>query len=112
MQLIVTISDELETVNLTEGGLDHFSITDFSLATVYEESNAAIGVYPNPANDLIYVSGITEGFVMITDLSGRMVLESLVQPYTDISTLNSGIYLIQILDETGQIIYTQKLIVQ
>ncbi|MBK6950727.1 MAG: choice-of-anchor B family protein [Crocinitomicaceae bacterium] len=112
MQLILTISDELETVNLTEGGIDHFSITDFSLAAVQEESGSPISVYPNPANDLLYLKGISEGFIMITDLSGRLVLESTVQNDTDISILASGIYVIQISDQTGQIIHTEKLIVE
>ncbi|MBK6526108.1 MAG: T9SS type A sorting domain-containing protein [Crocinitomicaceae bacterium] len=49
---------------------------------------------------------------MITDLSGRLVLESRVQNETDIEALANGIYVVQILDQTGQIIHTQKLIVE
>jgi hypothetical protein len=85
MQLIVTISDELATVNVTEGGIDNFSITDFSLVTISEESESTILIYPNPAHGSIYFSGVTEGQVTITDFSGRLVLESTVQNEIDIS---------------------------
>lgn len=112
MQLIITISDETETINVTEGGIDNFSITDFSLTTVVEESENEISVYPNPASQVVHVSGITEGFVQIFDVSGRVMMQSQISESLDVSMLEHGIYLIQIFDLNSKTIYTQKLIIE
>lgn len=112
MQLIITISDETETINVTEGGIDNFSITDFSLTTVAEESENGISVYPNPASQVVNVSGIAEGFVQIFDMSGRLMIECQISEALDVSMLDRGIYLIQIFDLNLKSVYTQKLIIE
>jgi hypothetical protein len=68
-------------------------------------------IYPNPAKDLINISGITEfDNVQIWDLFGRMVetlratsLQDGVQTI-DISTLPKGIYLVKIYTDKGSVV--------
>lgn len=82
----------------------------------------AIKVYPNPANDIIYVSmeGLPGSKILlqITDLSGRVqlkhqftILPSGCETWQqDISGLSKGLWLLKI--ETEQMVLTQKLIKQ
>ncbi len=68
--------------------------------------SSSITVYPNPANDKLFIkfnSGASEKInYSITDLFGRVVLEnkSNMPEYIDISSLSEGVYFIRITDGT------------
>lgn len=59
-------------------------------------------VYPIPASDVLYVSGITETeLYSIADLSGRVVLQGVIDEFSnaiDVSKLASGYYVLQLSD--------------
>jgi hypothetical protein len=63
-----------------------------------ESEQNTLQVYPNPANDFIYIAGTTEiDRVLIFDVSGKLVLSTEltgVNNTCDISTLNQGAYLL------------------
>ncbi len=68
-------------------------------------------INPNPANDFITVSGINNGQITITDISGKQVLSQNIN--SDFQTINiqnlpSGIYIIKII--SSEQIATQKII--
>ena len=67
-------------------------------------------IYPNPTNDLINInSNNNHSFtsVKVYDLSGKMLIESSDNKIS-VSNLSSGVYLLRIMTETGEI--TKKFI--
>lgn len=68
-----------------------------------------LDIYPNPAHQAIFLNGIresSEAFVSISDLLGRMVYRQNMPPETasiDVSTLQSGLYLITAKMSSGQV---------
>jgi choice-of-anchor B domain-containing protein len=114
MQLLLILSDYLETENVTEGGLDFFSITDFSLLSTTKESEqiTSVLVYPNPASDYIKVSPSSAARVELYDLSGRLVLVENSSNEINISTIQTGTYFVVLYDEQRSVIGTSKLVKQ
>lgn len=64
------------------------------------ETHSSINIYPNPANDYIVLVGIkSNAKLIITDLSGRIVFETIVSSnrYSiDTSRMNAGVYNVRI----------------
>lgn len=78
-------------------------ITNTSLHTISEFLSVSeletedLIVYPNPATDRIYIQNLSTGNLLISmmDLSGRIVLEEYTDKgYLDVSSLQSGMYLL------------------
>ncbi len=84
--------------------LDAIAILDSSFATSVQNVNQLdITIYPNPANDIIHISGNNfQNSITITDLNGRVVIQDDSSSNTlDISNLVKGVYLIKIESDTG-----------
>ncbi len=62
-----------------------------------EKGNRKISVYPNPAKDQLYISGIPDGKVMICDVAGRKVLDGRIHSgMISIQDLKPGTYVLVI----------------
>lgn len=94
--------------HVMEAGVDHFRVTELSSADVIETEDSSIGIYPNPASSALFISGVNVGNITIFDLSGRVVLNKNIQSSVDISMLSAGMYIVQVMDEYGTILKTQK----
>ncbi len=68
-----------------------------------------IKIFPNPAKDLLNVTGI-DGRVSIVNVLGQVVLDAETGKI-DVSGLRQGTYFVSILTETGKI-FVQKLIIK
>ena len=111
MQLIVTLSDYETSVNVTEGGIDHFSITDFSLVDLTEEkSPESITIYPNPFKDVLMLNGAEKGTLELYDLTGKEVFKTEVAQSVSIDHLEKGLYIIVLKDEEELPYFSQKLL--
>ena len=76
-------------------------------------SNKVVGsIYPNPADNEIVITLNKEltdkAIVNIYSLSGQLTLNTKYQPNIDISSLEVGLYIIDVVDETGSI-FRQKI---
>ena len=81
--------------------------------TVDEQSLNRIRINPNPASDQITVYNGQGWQVSITDISGKVLKESLIQTesqYIDLSNMTHGLYFVRIYK--GRLSKTQKLIIQ
>jgi len=77
-----------------------------------EEDVIQISVYPNPANDILFLNGSTNFTYQIFDISGKLIQASSIQNSSiDISTIAPGIYSIKIIDTNGNM-STQKFVKQ
>lgn len=98
------ISDEfIEVTRLTGDDCDILSIGDF-------ESAAQFALFPNPANNSVSISyegrQSVNAAIAVYDIAGRLVLQDNIRAQNevslDLSSLNSGTYLVQIQNsETG-----------
>jgi hypothetical protein len=72
----------------------------------------SILIYPNPANEEIYVVGKNWNLVQVIDITGKIILSEttnyLSQQVINISNLNKGVYLLQVV--TNSVIYNERLI--
>ncbi|HKR06228.1 MAG TPA: T9SS type A sorting domain-containing protein [Bacteroidia bacterium] len=65
-----------------------------------EEKNNSLNIYPNPANDKLYVesssNGVSESFYEVIDLPGRILMnEKSKSNFIDIRQLPKGLYILQ-----------------
>lgn len=81
----------------TSDGIFRF---DGTLANPTFEADAAIEVYPNPANNFVTISAELDSYdLSVTDLTGKVVLQqslSGIENSVDVSSLSSGVYLFNI----------------
>jgi len=71
-------------------------------------------IYPNPANDFVFIKTQSEAQVSIFNINGQQVINTLANSGNriDISRLTSGIYMIKIEDINDKSIILQKIMVQ
>lgn len=67
-------------------------------------------IYPNPTKSKFSISGISEGKVKVFNVNGKLLIEELNNfKNIDVSILNSGIYLVQII-ENGSVDFKELII--
>lgn len=72
-------------------------------------NNLQFKMYPNPANDMVSVNlESAVKTIEVYSIQGQMVLQSSTKEFS-VASLNSGIYLVKVVDESGSIA-TQKLV--
>lgn len=76
--------------------LDNFSVTEGKMATATFISEVDVSVYPNPASNYLFVSGINETVkrVRIIDSQGKTFKINISLPKIDISELAAGTYFV------------------
>ncbi|HZV69067.1 MAG TPA: M36 family metallopeptidase [Saprospiraceae bacterium] len=93
--------------------------TQISSATNEEHDNAALGIMPNPAGDLIQVVLTSvrseESVINVFDLTGHVMTtkkwamtQGINQQVIDVSGFTSGMYVIQV--STGDVMYSKKFV--
>lgn len=78
------------------------------------ELSLDIGVYPNPANDLLFINGVQYNSTYsykIFSIDGRVLLnKNITSPSIDISSLKAGVLYIEIYNNVNKNIFNQKII--
>lgn len=73
---------------------------DCSTAGVQDENLLAISIYPNPVKDKLYIQGLSSPTkVSIYNVLGKLVLSETTTSEIDIEGLQSGIYIVKIIDQ-------------
>ena len=60
-----------------------------------------VEIYPNPAKDIINISGSDIMKVEIYNSVGQLIISTEHKNEIDVSMLNSGLYIVRITDEKG-----------
>lgn len=86
-------------------------ITEGSLSLEENELNT-IGLYPNPANDILYLEKEQKGTLQFFSTQGRIVYETILNNDSEInvSHLPRGLYLVKLIGDTS--VSQQKLILE
>jgi hypothetical protein len=86
-----------KTIMVTQNGMP---LTEFP-----DIVNADIRIYPNPANNVLFIKGLTQNAVVtITDLNGKIAINTrILNDQIDISNITKGLYFIKIVDKSGVI---------
>ncbi|NOQ72676.1 MAG: choice-of-anchor B family protein [Crocinitomix sp.] len=102
MQMLLILSDYVETENVTEGGLDNFSVTNFSVVSVDdEEARHEISLFPNPFDNTIHINGIEKGELTIFDVTGRQITKMQIESTIALPEMDRGTYFFVISDANG-----------
>jgi hypothetical protein len=98
MQVSFSVSDDDGNVNITEGGLDYFHVSNASVLEIVEQSDH-IEIFPNPVSHALHVKGaqIGESYYLF-DLNGRIMTQGIMNENfnIDMTSLLDGTYFIQI----------------
>ena len=118
-----TINDQTIYSNdgsLQGGGLWVSDIPSYNCenTSVIEFDKSKINLYPNPTSSSITIS-LTEninGQVFLTDLKGRVVMTKNINSNKTLMNLESieskGMYFVKVIDNSGKIVVTKKVIFQ
>ena len=102
------------TVRVTDGSgcigtSAPFSYNTFlNVADNAEKNNVAI--FPNPANNIVYISALHKVNIAISGIDGKVYMEQSGVNEVDITALNAGLYLLTVYDNDGQKMTTVKLV--
>ena len=99
-----------------------YANADFPVSTTEIVDEATVVVYPNPSADIVYLEGKVkeagELNLILTDLTGKQILAKAVTVQGDyfkenvnVQSLPVGIYQLQIANEVGELILTEKITV-
>ena len=92
--------------------IDDVSLIFASTLSISEEELMSISIYPNPATDLISISGVDNiKSIKVYSILGSLEKEVFNTNQIDISELSSGIHLIKVDNGTGTA-FTEKIIKQ
>lgn len=70
-----------------------------------------ISIYPNPTNNIVNISGVTDmDKIEIRDLSSRVVFSSYQTSWVSVKDFSKGIYIVSVYNELNELVYSDKLI--
>src|SRR5690554_3014835 len=92
--------------------IDNVSIYVGEPTSTQKNNIEGLSIYPNPASDMVNVvsNSLSNKDIVITDLLGKTVLTANVNQSVNISSLKSGVYMMQITQDGKSA--TRKLIVK
>jgi hypothetical protein len=126
MVLIAKVPSHLKQGDKFGGRPKRYSIATLSSfnavqsVAVKEVNIKQVKIYPNPARNYIVIqmqqdNNSKNAFIKITDVSGRTIMniksDNQAQQTLDVSRLESGVYIMQIVNSSGKIIGNVKFIV-
>ncbi len=106
MQVKLTISDYAPNNNITEGGFDHFTVTNMPTATVPAKELSTWDLYPNPSQDKLHIKGLNQiGNWCIFDVRGCVLLEGFTEESSmeiPVDYLINGVYFLRLKEQVRQ----------
>lgn len=92
-------------INETDNGfklyLDNIRVEEQNPLSISESTNVTMSIYPNPAQDVITITGITEkATTSIIGMDGKVVLRT-QELKIDISSLTQGKYIVELVTENS-----------
>ncbi len=96
-----------------EYGCSHISrpyaVNNVSVDT-YGDNGESITIYPNPARDIVYIHSARPVHATVRSIEGKVISRHENVNQINISMLPAGLYFLQIMNENGQSLHTERLI--
>jgi len=88
---------------ITDGGID------CSTASVDDQNQLDISIYPNPTSDILYIEGnYSQLKAVVYEILGKQVMNEPITDHIDISQLDKGVYILKLTD--GVKLTTQRIL--
>ncbi len=100
-----TTADTTLTINYTGPKMNQEALASMN-------NQEDIKVYPNPSSDIFFIEASEATKAIVTDLQGRKVLETNDTHQINLKENPSGIYFLQLMNEEGMLLKTEKIIKQ
>ncbi|MBI3232713.1 MAG: T9SS type A sorting domain-containing protein [Bacteroidetes bacterium] len=103
--------------NIYDSAIQTVVVKDVIGFSTIQNQSETIAIYPNPANDYIYIQSQNSSnkTINLYDLSGKVIMSKQINKFTetiDLNSISKGIYIIQVLDKNNSVISFNKVIVQ
>ena len=108
-EIDTTIISEIDTTIIAE--IDTTIIAEIDSTDVIKGLEDEIRIYPNPAYDLVHISSPIELITEVMDISGRKIMQTRL-PQLNVSSLQSGIYILRMSEPNNKYIMSKRLIVR
>ena len=83
-----------------EDGVSYGFYLNCSTASIDDQNQLDISIYPNPTNDKLFIQGLSSSSrVSIYNVLGKLVLSQTISEEIDVKQLSKGIYILKIIDE-------------
>ncbi len=110
---IVTENGNYSVVVSAKGCYDtaYYSVSNVGIHDKgYNGKRTAINVFPNPATDYVQIkASINDMEMILIGIDGRVLMQT-KNPRISLRTLTKGIYLLQIRDNSGKLLTTEKIV--
>ncbi|MDG1227627.1 MAG: T9SS type A sorting domain-containing protein [Polaribacter sp.] len=82
------------------------AVSDWASAPAFAEvTYGNISIYPNPVVDKLFIQGLSDASkVFIYNILGKLVISKITSKEIDADNLQSGIYIVKIVDEQKEIV--------
>lgn len=97
----------------TQATLYTTQLSNITLVGINKHENIIphLKIYPNPSHSLIYLdSQLNHVRIRVLNLAGQLLLDEEIVVSLDLSHLNSGVYIIQLLDENKKLTSIEKFV--
>lgn len=91
-------SNKSNTINVTNVGVRNIT------------SNIAIHVYPNPTSNIVNIEAPVKVNVIISDLSGKKLMEEKNATRIDLGDMSAGVYMMTILDSDNRPVSIERIV--
>jgi len=88
---------------------DPYRVTNVSVPAA-DGADRNISVYPNPAQDVVYIRSATPVQAVIKSVDGRVIARHRQVKTINISSLAEGMYFLQLTDEEGRTLLVERLV--
>ncbi len=97
-------------VSVSDGSLNDSETITINIEDVLGITENNISVYPNPTADYLHIKSTEVRAIEIFDLNGAKVIDTEVTKELDLSSLRVGTYLLKLMDSSGGVISTNRII--
>ncbi len=87
---------------------DVYKVNSVSIGSI--ATGGSILIYPNPANNMVHISGVEPAHITISTIEGRVIKTYNKTNRFSVEGLSSGAYLLKITDANNNVIHIEKLI--
>lgn len=89
---------------------DVYDVTNYTGIDDINNIASQINVYPNPVKDIVFIHAPLKTDLILTDISGKIILQKTDSKQISLEGLSPGIYFLRILDKNKHFLKAEKLV--